>query len=289
MIPPAHTWLKIGVGRTTAGGQRTRRADPIGWGIAGSAALHILAALLLIIIVPWSIQPPPEEEMVVPVDLVQLSDVTRPPEGLEKAGQPQQTAPEAAKPDTSEPQPTSHIAASSPKTTPPTNPTSNKKPPTADDINTLLALVEKSHQPVTPESSARPRNAQRATNGTTTGLDLTLGQQGIFAKSVPGPQGTIGVRDFIRAQIERRWEFNVHTPGANDAVVSIHILLAADGSVERADIVDQQRYTSDVLFREIADSAHRAVLLSAPLQIPAGQYETAKDMTLNFSPHDVLR
>ena len=77
--------------------------------------------------------------------------------------------------------------------------------------------------------------------------------------------------------------------GAADLVISIHLELNADGSVGRADIVDDPRYSSDPHYRSVAISARNAALLSSPLHLPPGTYDAFKDITLNFNPRDALR
>jgi hypothetical protein len=104
-----------------------------------------------------------------------------------------------------------------------------------------------------------------------------------------GQQGTQGVKDFLRAQIERHWEFDMRDLGAADLVISIHLELNADGSVGKADIVDDPRYSSNPHYRSVAISARNAVLLSSPLHLPPGTYDAFKDITLNFNPREALR
>jgi outer membrane biosynthesis protein TonB len=74
----------------------------------------------------------------------------------------------------------------------------------------------------------------------------------------------------------------------SDFTVTIHIVLARDGSVRQAEVVDSSgRYAADPAFHAIADSTRRAVLVASPLQVPPGQYDLVKDLTLDFSPRDL--
>ena len=104
-----------------------------------------------------------------------------------------------------------------------------------------------------------------------------------------GHQAAYDLRDFLRAQIERRWIVDPAAPrGAGDAV-SVHIVLNRDGSVVRAEAVTDRRYETDAAYRELALSARNAVLMSSPLTIPPGRYEEVRDITLTLRPRDVLR
>ena len=53
--------------------------------------------------------------------------------------------------------------------------------------------------------------------------------------------------------------------------VAIRVVLHRDGTVEKAEIVDDRRYRTDPAYRTIALSARNAVLLSSPLSLPAAR------------------
>ncbi|HEY2539140.1 MAG TPA: energy transducer TonB, partial [Stellaceae bacterium] len=63
-----------------------------------------------------------------------------------------------------------------------------------------------------------------------------------------------------------------------------------DGNVQQATIVDQGRAAADPFFRAAAESARRAFFnpLCRPLRLPPDKYELWKDMTVAFSPKDLL-
>jgi hypothetical protein len=94
---------------------------------------------------------------------------------------------------------------------------------------------------------------------------------------------TYGVKDFIRAQVERRWNPNRQAIKGRNWTVAIHILIARDGTVNQAEIVDEVRYRPDPAYFEFALSARNAVLLSSPLSLPPGAYEIAKDIVIDFN------
>ncbi len=97
------------------------------------------------------------------------------------------------------------------------------------------------------------------------------------------------MKDLIRSQIERRWNFDVTTPGMADLSVSIHLVVAPDGAISTADIMSDPKYATDPAYHALAISARDAVLVSSPLHLPPGALTDTDDMVLTFSPRDVLR
>jgi hypothetical protein len=94
------------------------------------------------------------------------------------------------------------------------------------------------------------------------------------------------VRDFLRAQVERRWSLDLAR--ARNVTVRIRVVVAEDGTVSKAEIVDHAHYASDAAWRAIALSARNAVLLSSPLELPAGA-AAPLDVVLALNPKDALR
>ena len=105
---------------------------------------------------------------------------------------------------------------------------------------------------------------------------------------VSGRQGPFRVKDYLRAQVERRWNLDLATLGNSDFSVPIHIEMTSAGVVLKAEIVDSAR-TTDPAYREVAVSARNAVLLSSPLSLPTGHYQGVMDMVLYLNPRDALR
>jgi hypothetical protein len=97
-----------------------------------------------------------------------------------------------------------------------------------------------------------------------------------------------GIKDFIRAQIERHWNFDVNALGRADLTVSLHIVLESDGRVRQVDIVDDPRFRGDPAYRPVADSVRRAALVASPLQLPPDADDSFRDLTLSFRPRDVV-
>jgi len=149
----------------------------------------------------------------------------------------------------------------------------------ADDLAARLERLARLRQPAPPmPPNPRRQDGSGASNLTASSADAARARDAAYA-----------VKDFIRAQVERRWNLNVTAPKGGDWVVAIHILLRPDGRVSRAEIVDTPRYRSDDAYRDFALSARNAVLLSSPLTVPAGEYDIAKDIVLDFRSKQVLQ
>jgi hypothetical protein len=102
-------------------------------------------------------------------------------------------------------------------------------------------------------------------------------------------EGNYALKDFIRAQILRRWLPDLAIPGARDMPVLIRIRLLKSGMIDDVTIVDQQRFHDDRVFRNMALSARDAALLASPILIPGVKYEKTQTLTINLDPKAVLR
>lgn len=147
--------------------------------------------------------------------------------------------------------------------------------PATDALKAKLESLAKQRQPdtLTPnvENGAVTPDSVAAKDDVTSDLD-----------------GPFSVKDYIRAQVERRWNFNVANLGSNDFAVPIHVVITSAGVVTKAEIVDSSR-ASDPAYREVAVSARNAVLLSSPLALPAAHFQDVMDMVLYLNPQDALR
>jgi hypothetical protein len=135
--------------------------------------------------------------------------------------------------------------------------------PVKDELQAKLEALAKLRQPdaVPDQVNGAARPDRMATND-----DITSGLQGLFS-----------VKDYIRAQVERRWNFDLANLGNNDFSVPIHVEITSAGVVLKADIVDSPR-ANDPMYHEVAVSARNAVLLSSPISLPAGHYQHVMDM-----------
>jgi hypothetical protein len=227
-------------------------------GLAFSVILHGLALLWLLVVGPYGTQGSVGGLRIVPVEVELISEDTTPPAERRVAALPQPSL------------------AQQPSFTPtPVDVAPEKTQPLADELETKLQALAKLRQPesVTPSE----QNGSGGPNMVATNDDVTSGRQGLYS-----------VKDFILAQVERRWNLDLATLGNNQFSVPIHVEITSGGVVLKAEIVDTARST-DPAYREIAVSARNAVLLSSPLSLPAGHYQGVMDMVLYLNPRDTLR
>jgi len=243
-----------------AGSRSPRQLGHTIRGIVLSLTLHGAAILLLVLM--WNSLKPmlgPRPAQPIPVDLVELGDETASPDA-DKSRLPQQRAAETGEHPTPQAVPVPKQAA--PVQTPGKNLTRKDKEPAQPQPDP--------HRPPSPQ----PQDGTGLSN-VTTGADGLLGRN-----------ATYGVKDYVRAQIERRWYPQESALLRNDWVVQLHLQLKQDGSVGTAEIVDGGKM-GDLAYRDFAFSVRNAALLSAPFTLPPGLDDEARDMTLDFNPRRV--
>jgi outer membrane biosynthesis protein TonB len=102
-------------------------------------------------------------------------------------------------------------------------------------------------------------------------------------------EGNYALKDYIRAQILRRWLPDLSMPGARDMPVLLRIRLLKGGVIDDVTVVDQARFHTDKVFRDMALSARDAALLASPIQIPGTRFDKTQSLTINLDPKAVLR
>lgn len=122
--------------------------------------------------------------------------------------------------------------------------------------------------------------------------------EGEGAKSAPqaaqpiplGDRMTMTELDALRQQLAQCWNVLAGARYAEDLVVDIKLFMNVDGTVRQAGVVDQLRYNTDSIFRAAADSALRAVRdpSCSPFRLPPEKYNQWKDMTVTFDPRQIL-
>lgn len=94
--------------------------------------------------------------------------------------------------------------------------------------------------------------------------------------------------DAIAGRLRQCWNLDPGAMGIENMIVEVRAYLNQDGSVRKAEILDDSRYNSDPHFRSVADSARRAVFICAPYSIFAekygDKYDMWKTMLLRFNP-----
>jgi len=102
-------------------------------------------------------------------------------------------------------------------------------------------------------------------------------------------EGNYALKDFIRAQILRRWLPDLSIPGARNMPVLVRVRLLKSGVIDDVTIVDQERFHTDKIFRDMALSARDAALLASPIAWPPGRYDKTQTLTIDLDPKAVLR
>jgi outer membrane biosynthesis protein TonB len=263
-------------------------------GIICSSLLHIAAALIFIFGLPHMADRESPEPDVIPVDIVNIADLTvneNPKEEVQKpAPEPQPSTAAAATPPEQEAEavPLPDVKAEvekkpelkkpkprTPKATLMLKPT----PPSRFDANRLALLIDKklekntaaSKQQVTPEKPSENRQPVRS--------NLDRAQ---LSASLAGA---------IQAQIQPCWSIPAGAKEAEDLKVRIRIYLLPDGNLARPpEIVDRLRMNmpGQSFYRVAAESARRAVQRCAPLKLPPESYDIWNDIELNFDPGEML-
>jgi outer membrane biosynthesis protein TonB len=278
-----------------------RPRERLGRGLLASLVLHGAAGALIFFLLPSLLATPPEPAPLVPIDLVTLGERTAAPPAEQQASLPQEQAAETAEREVADPVPVPQTPpppqalapkaresavpaplaavnpdepARLPKPGPPASAKPRPSPAPADDLATKLQSLARLRQPAPPmPPNPRPQEGAGVSNVTASNAD-----------AAPGSAASYSVQDFLRAQVERHWYWDRRRLGAGDWAVSIHVLLNRDGSVAKAEIVDDARHGADPEYHDLALSARNAVLLSSPLNLPPGRYEAVKDITLTLDP-----
>jgi hypothetical protein len=248
---PAHLYHAGGSGKPAT------RESVAGW--LGSLFLHLLFLMLFFMLMRNTSPTSQNLVRLVPVNIVQLGENTASPARQLKAAVPQEKSPS---------QKLVHLSA------PPVRRQAGRQSE-PDAMDAQLRSLSKLHEPQT--------NLPALDNSGAADVDATSDN------AVPGSYATYSVRDYIRNQAERRWSLNLHRLGAHNYIVVIHIELRPNGVIDKAEIVDKERFASDAAFRDLAISARNAVLLSSPIALPAGQLEMPMNFTLKLNPKDMLR
>ncbi len=232
----------------------------IGPGILASLLLHGLILGLILWFFMRTEQAQKFVFSVVPVDVVRIGEVTQSPPAPHRALVPQQKAQyqrqEAASPN------------------PPAG-TAPYKPRPVDALDAKMRALARLKQPQT--------NLKIVETPAASDVDSTSDN------AEPGSEATYAVKDYVRAQVFRRWGLNLHMLAGKSYIIPIHVVIKADGTVAKAEIVEKDRYSNDAAYRSIALSARNALLLSSPITFPEGTPHHAMDFTLKFNPHDALQ
>lgn len=230
-----------------------------GPGVLVSGLVHGLALLLIFAFLKTATHTSHEQLKTVFIDIIHLGTETSAPPAPQKSPVPQSQA-------FARRAPTAHSPPVGVKPT---------KTPTKDDFQNRLNALSKLRAPETSTRAlAGPGDMDTQENTTN---DAQAGD------------ADYSLRDYVRAQVMRRWNLDLDVLGSRRIIVALHVTMKANGTIAVAEIVDKHRYATDAIYRQIAMSARNAVILSSPISLPPGNYPAATDMTLNLNPRDALR
>jgi hypothetical protein len=238
---------------------RRRYVVENGPGLLASSLLHALVLLLVLVLFRTAVPPARDQLKTVLVDIIHLGVETHAPPAPQKSPTPQSQA----------------FARRAPTAHSPPVGVKPARTPTKDDFQNRLDALAKLRA---PETSTRAL----AGPGTTDAEENS-------SNDSPGGDATYSLRDYVRAQVMRRWNLDLGLAGSRRIVVAVRVTMKANGVIALAEIVDKQRYATDAIYRQIAMSARNAVILSSPIALPPGSYPPTTEMTLTLDPRDAAR
>jgi hypothetical protein len=287
-----------------------------------SAGIHVAVIVFTQFGLPFLFTAPPVTATVIPVDVVRLDDVTRPPPAATPEPEPETTRaatpqapprPPQPVPEPPRPPEVTQQAKAEPAPPPPpvTLPEPKPEPPVAQPEPEPEPAPEPEPQiaKATPKAKPKPPAPQRdfasvlknlaAKDPPSKAPERARKPETVQNKGEEAPQQTqvserASIRELdrlgnmIREQISPCWS---PPPGARDAdtlLVSLQISVDPKGNVSRVTVVDSTRMAVDSYFRSAAEAAQRAVLKCAPLDLPVEQYDIWKQIKFNFDPSKML-
>jgi len=250
--------VSVAVNELWASGRRY--AEENGIGVAASLFLHGLLVFFVLFTLTHhrAVSTAAGSFPVVPVDLIRLGAETQSPPAEQHALMPQQRAGRPQQ----EASPTREAVS-------PTG----RKPAPEDALDAKLRALARLKQPDTPLK-----------------LDVGQGVSNIdAANGAPGDAATYSIRDYVLAQVLRRWTLDLSRAGGRVLVVPVRVTMKRDGTIAAAEIVESARARADVVYRDIAIGARNAVLLSSPIALPPGDYPKEMHFTLRLDTRAVVR
>ncbi len=238
----------------------------------------------------------PPRPIAILADLVPLADSTVSPDAAARGPIAQQAAPETTGSPTATgvPQPTDRRSAAVPshaeRAPAKSVETRNGQGPTqrqpshgedraaagGDLTARLEAFAKMSIPPSQLPADPRPQEGAGTSNRTVAD-----------ARSPRGAVAAYGVKDFIRAQIARRWYIDRASKPyamaqAQQWVATLQLRIASDGTVTDAEVTIPAPMRENEAFGTFARSVRNAALLSSPLELLPGTYDIVKDVALDF-------
>lgn len=151
------------------------------------------------------------------------------------------------------------------------------------NFSDVAALVNKMKAPPAPTPQQAPQTAARTPPAAAPRAE---------GPSNPNQPISMSEKDFIRKQVEDKWQFDIGAKDAGNLQVRISFSLNPDGSLRtQPQIVDTARMylPGQESYHAAAESARRAVLKAVPFQLPPGDRDKwGQEIILNFDPRMML-
>jgi outer membrane biosynthesis protein TonB len=263
-------------------------------------------------------------EQPIPVEIVNIADVTNPPKSEAPAPDPAPVEPEEVveeppppAPAAPEPPPVEEVVAPEPEPLPEplpepepepipepeAEPEPEPEPEPEEEPEPQLAELppQKPEQPeVAPEPEPEPEPEDDAFENLLRDLETeepmqTAETQPTETPTQPQPTQSLSDQplsiseiDALRRQIEKCWNVPAGAIEAESLLVEIRVWLNPDGSIMRAEILDTARMSRDGYYRAAAESAYRAIFLCEPYSLPVERYNAWKMILMRFDPSSVL-
>lgn len=275
-----------------------------------SAGLHIAALLAIIIGLPSFVQEVEMSQQIIPVDIVNVADVTNtkvsdqptpkptPAPTKTETPKPQPTpeekpqeqtppkevkTPEPVKPDAEIiPDKTKPKEPEKPKEEPKPKPPEPKKEVKKEEPKNNLQSVLKNIEKLKDTSKPSPTPNPTAPDDKTP----------VTSQSAPSLGQTLSISemDALRRQIQQCWNVPVGARGIENMTVELYIEVNDDRTVRKVEVVDRSRFISDNYFRTVAESAIRAINnpKCSPLMVPPDKADQWGKIRMMFNPKDML-
>lgn len=259
-----------------------------------AAGLHLLLLLGLSLGLANHIPRFDSEPDVTPVEFVSIADmaqVTKPPEPSMEAAPREAGAPPAA--DLVAPTPPTAMPPAPPEPkvqaddtapqdaiaeevakSPPAKAAAQKAKPKTFDAGSMAALIDKSK----PDAPVKPRDTSKFAKSI---------EQALPKQSRISPIQAATLEQAIRAQIAPCWNPPIGGADVAGMTTVLRIKLNSDGSVSAPpEFVSQTGASAgnQAYARAFVETARRAVLRCAPLELPADLYSYWREFELNFDP-----
>lgn len=271
-----------------------------------STCLHVGILVFMYIGLPHIFKPLPPLSRPIPIDIVEIGEITNTRIGKEEDSKP--IASQSTKP---EPEQKAEMKPAETSKKPETKPMEQKSEK-AEDVAILPKPKEKPAPPKPVETEKKQEQSDQLTSVLKNLAKLKAkGSKGDEEKKDEAKQSssnivggareggygpalsdrlTISQEDALRRQIQQCWNVPAGARDAEKLVVEVLIEVNPDRTVREAKVVDQNRFATDPFFRAAAESALRALRnpKCSPLELPPDQYEQWKTILFNFDPRDML-